>query len=265
MSTPVRPGGGAPGEGPRARPRTLAQGLVASLGERIRAGRWATGEKLPTEAEIMVEFAVSRTVVREAISRLQQAGWVETRHGVGTFVAGRADTEPFRIDPDQLATLHDVIAVLELRIAVEIEAAGLAAQRRTEDNLRALRVALDAFGRAVEAGESAVEADFAFHHEIARATQNAHFAGLLATLGSRIIPRARLDPADALSPERLAYLRRVHGEHENILDAISAGDADAARAAARTHLVNSRERRRREAAARDPAASPHPRTGTQVV
>ena len=266
MSTPVRPGGGARGDDSRPRPRTLAQGLVVALGDHIRAGRWATGEKLPTEAEIVAEFAVSRTVVREAISRLQQAGCVETRHGVGTFVAGRADTEPFRIDPGQLATLHDVIAVLELRIAVEIEAAGLAAQRRTEDNLNALRAALAAFGSAIEAGESAVEADFAFHHEIARATQNSHFAGLLATLGARIIPRARLDPADALSPERLAYLRRVHGEHENILDAIAAGDADAARAATRTHLVNSRERRRREAAARDPAgASPSLRNSAQVV
>jgi GntR family transcriptional regulator, transcriptional repressor for pyruvate dehydrogenase complex len=260
MSTPVRPGGGAPGDGPRPRPRTLAQGLVVALGDRIRAGRWATGDKLPTEAEIVAEFAVSRTVVREAISRLQQAGWVETRHGVGTFVAGRADTESFRIEPDQLATLHDVIAVLELRIGVETEAAGLAAQRRTEENLRALRAAVAGFARAVEAGESAVDADFRFHLEVARATQNTHFAGLLATLGSRIIPRARLDPADALSPERLAYLRRVNGEHESILDAIAAGDADAARAAMRTHLANSRERRRREAAARDRAVTPPARS-----
>lgn len=229
------------------RPRTLTHGLVAMLGDRIREGRWAAGDKLPTEAGIVAEFAVSRTVVREAISRLQQAGLVETRHGIGTFVTGRDDGEAFRIDPEQLATLHDVIAVLELRIGIETEAAGLAAQRRTEENLSALQAAAQAFGRAIEAGESAVAADFGFHHEIARATQNAHFAGLLATLGSRIIPRARLDPVDPLDPQRLAYLRRVHGEHESILDAIAAGDADVARAAMRTHLANSRERRRREA------------------
>jgi DNA-binding FadR family transcriptional regulator len=67
----------------------------------------------------------------------------------------------------------------------------------------------------------------------------------LTTLGTKIIPRARLDPADALDDERRAYLRRVHAEHESIFDAIANQDPDAARAAMRTHLANSRERRRR--------------------
>ncbi|MBL8345681.1 MAG: FadR family transcriptional regulator [Rubrivivax sp.] len=233
-----------------SRPRTLASELVAALSDRIRRGRLAPGHKLPTEAAVMAEFGVSRTVVREAISRLQAAGLVDTRHGVGTFVAGPGDPaaqRAFRIGPEQLATLQDVVAVLELRIGVETEAAGLAAQRRTEDNLRAMRQALAEFGAAIEAGSDAVTADFALHHEIAKATQNSHFAELLGTLGARIIPRARLDPALALSPERLVYLKRVHGEHESIVDAIAARDPDAARAAMRTHLANSRERRRREA------------------
>ena len=79
----------------------------------------------------MEEFGVSRTVVREAISRLQAAGLVATRHGVGTFVVGMGDATTFRISPDQLGTLQDVIAVLELRIGVETESAALAAIRRT--------------------------------------------------------------------------------------------------------------------------------------
>ncbi len=225
------------------RPRTLALGLVEALGERIRDGRLAPGDKLPTEAAVMAEFGVSRTVVREAISKLQAAGLVQTRHGVGTFVLA-SDGTAFRIAPDQYATLRDVIAVLELRIGVESEAAALAAQRRTEDNLERLRAALAAFGAAVEAGDDAVDADFQFHLEIARATQNTHFSELLASLGTMIIPRARLDRANA-EPQRAAYLRRVNAEHEGILDAIAAGDIEAARAAMRTHLANSRERRRR--------------------
>jgi GntR family transcriptional regulator, transcriptional repressor for pyruvate dehydrogenase complex len=138
-----------------------------------------------------------------------------------------------------------VIAVLELRIGVETEAAGLAAQRRTPENLREMRLALSAFADAIEAGRDAVGPDFQFHLEVARATQNAHFSELMGTLGLKIIPRARLDPAEALSEERRAYLRRVNGEHENICDAIANQDPDAARAAMRTHLANSRERRRR--------------------
>ena len=135
--------------------------------------------------------------------------------------------------------------MLELRIGLETEAAGLAAQRRTPDNLLALRKALDAVIAAVEAGQDSVAADFHFHLEIARATQNSHFADLMATLGSQIIPRARLEPSAEMSAERQAYMRRVNAEHESILDAIAAQDAESARAAMRTHLSNSRERRRR--------------------
>jgi len=236
-----------PGTDARRRPRTLAHELVEALGDRIRDGRLATGAKLATEAALMAEFGVSRTVVREAISKLQASGLVETRHGIGTFVVGLGDASSFRIAPEQLATLRDVVAMLELRIGVETEAAGLAAQRRTADNLLAMRDALDAFTQAVEAGRDAVSADFLFHLEITRATQNPHFVNLMGTLGAGAIPRARLDPAAAPDDERQAYLRRVNAEHESILDAISNQDVEAARAAMRTHLANSRERRRRAA------------------
>ena len=241
---------------PRRRPRTLALELVDALGDRIRDGRLASGAKLPTEAAIMEEFGISRTVVREAISKLQASGLVATRHGVGTFVVGLGDAAAFRIAPDQFATLRDVIAVLELRIGVETEAAALAAARRTAQNLADMRSALEAFAAATEAGRDAVGPDFQFHLEIARATQNAHFAELLGTLGSMIIPRARLDSAEPQSPERREYLRRVNGEHESIYDAIAAQDAEAARAAMRTHLANSRERRRRANAQAEGRAAP---------
>jgi len=229
----------------RRRPRPLALDLVDALGARIREGQLATGDKLPTETAFMGEFGVSRTVVREALSKLQAAGMVDTRHGVGTFVVGPGDQSAgFRIEPQQLATLRDVIAVLELRIGVETEAAALAAQRRNAQNLSNMRAALDEFSRAVEEGRDAVAADYRFHGEIARATQNEHFAGFLSTLGTKIIPRARLDPAGVLDEARRAYLRRVNGEHESLYEAIARQDVDAARAAMRTHLANSRERRR---------------------
>src|SRR5687768_5603242 len=172
---------------PRRRPRSLAHDVVDGLSGRIRDGSLAPGEKLPTEAAIMEEFGVSRTVVREAISRLQAAGLVATRHGVGTFVVGLGDSSSFRIGPEQLETLQDVIAVLELRIAVETESAALAAARRTPDNLQALRNALAAFISAVDEGRDAVALDYQFHLEIARATQNNHFIDLMATLGGMMI------------------------------------------------------------------------------
>jgi GntR family transcriptional regulator, transcriptional repressor for pyruvate dehydrogenase complex len=235
----------------RRRSRSLAIDLVDSLGARIRQGDPAPGSKLPTEGQIMTEYGVSRTVVREALSRLQAAGMVQTRHGIGTFVVGPGDGAPFFIGAQQLETLRDVVAVLELRIGVESEAASLAAQRRSKQNLEVMRAALDEFARAVEAGSDAIATDMRFHAEIARATQNDHFAHLLSSLGAGIIPRARLEAGAVVDEASVAYLRRIHAEHESIYDAIAAQDAEGARAAMRTHLVNGRERRRRASLARD--------------
>jgi len=233
----------------RSKPRNLALDVVDALVERIRTGALPMGTKLPTESAFMDEFGVSRTVVREALSKLQASGVVQTRHGVGTFVVGLGDASAFRIGPEQLATLRDVIAVLELRIGLETESAALAAARRTDANLKVMRQALDDFAAALSEGHDAVAADFTFHSEIARATQNPHFTDLIGALGMTAIPRSRLlEPVNPADTERLAYLRWVNGEHESIYEAIAAHDAEGARAAMRTHLANSRERRRRAAA-----------------
>jgi DNA-binding FadR family transcriptional regulator len=234
------------------KPSSLTTDLVQALGDRVRSGRLRAGAKLPTESAIVQEFGVSRTVVREAISRLQAAGMVETRHGVGTFVLGHGDAGSFRIAPAQLATLKDVISVLELRIGVETESAALAAARRTPANLAALRAALKAFSEAVRQGKDAVGPDFQFHLEIARATQNARYADLMATLGGTMIPRARLEKAAPVTDERSEYLRRVNLEHESILHASDQRDPEGARAAMRTHLINSKQRRERLAGAARP-------------
>ncbi len=229
---------------PRRKTRTLSAELADTLGQRIRNQEYPPGTKLPKEMDIMEAFGVSRTVVREAISHLQAAGMAETRHGIGTFALLPEDNGLFRVHPDQISTLRDTIALLELRIGLETEAAALAATRRTEENLTKMRLALTAFKASIEAGQNAVQADFQFHTEIALATQNNHFIQFMALLGERVIPRSRLNPTNDLTPARQAYLQRVHQEHESIFNAILHQDVDAARAASRTHLTNSRERLR---------------------
>jgi DNA-binding FadR family transcriptional regulator len=229
---------------PRRKTRTLSAELADTLGQRIRNQEYAPGTKLPKEMDIMEEFGVSRTVVREAISHLQAAGMAETRHGIGTFALLPEDTGLFRVHPDQIGTLRDTIALLELRIGLGTEAAALAAIRRTDENLDKMQLALTAFKASIEAGQNAVQADFQFHTEIALATQNNHFIQFMALLGERVIPRSRLSPSNDITPARQAYLQRVHQEHESIFNAILHQDVDAARAASRTHLTNSRERLR---------------------
>jgi DNA-binding FadR family transcriptional regulator len=176
---------------------------------------------------------------------LQANSLVETRHGVGTFALAPQDSGNFKIAPVDFATVADVIALLELRISLETEAAGLAAQRRSEQNLLALQATLDAFAEAIAQDSDAVPSDFSFHMEVARATNNRHFADLMTYLGTMIIPRTRVNTPNSAPEGRLNYLRRVHGEHEYIFNAIRNQDADAARAAMRTHLANSKDRLRK--------------------
>ena len=231
---------------PRARKRrNLAEELVLVLNERIRQGQLKRGDKLPTESEIMEQQGVSRTVVREAISRLQAAGQVETRHGIGTFVLDAPSPSGFRIDPATIVTLREVLAVLELRISLETESAGLAAGRRNDDQLQRMREALDAIAASAAQSSDAVGADFQFHLQIAEATGNRYFTDILTHLGTRIIPRTRLNSASLAHDEQSQYLSRLSHEHEAIFEAIARQDSEGARAAMRLHLTNSRERLRR--------------------
>jgi len=229
----------------RRRPRSLAQELVDSLSAQIRNGEIVPGAKLPTESEIMRAFGVSRTVVREALSRLQASGMVETHHGVGTYALKPNSMGDFRVDPADIATVRDIVVILELRICLESEAAGLAASRRTDEQLADMREALDQFRAALVPGGDTVTPDFRFHLLVAEATQNKYFADLMSHLGAAIIPRTRINSAKLADEDRMVYLARVNLEHEDIYEAIRRQDAESARAAMRTHLSNSRERLRR--------------------
>ena len=239
--------------GVRSKGRPLALDVVEVIGGRVRDGSLAPGAKLPSEAEIMGEFGVSRTVVREAISKLQAGGLVGTRHGVGSFVLGGGEAASFRVASGQLATLLDVVAVIELRLGLEAEAAALAAARRSSAELRAIRAAHDDFARALHAGADTVEPDLRLHLAIARATHNRHIIDLMTHLGTKLIPRSRIDTSSLAGVDRTEYLKRVHAEHDSFVNAIASHDPEAARAALRTHLWNSRERLRR-AQARSSAA-----------
>lgn len=235
------------------RSQSLADVVVDHIKGRIAAETLRTGDKLPTESALMEALGVSRTVVREAISRLQAKGLIETRHGIGSFVLPpRADNS---IPLGDASTLHDILGMLELRLAIETECAGLAAQRISANQIDALRAALEAIEQDQADGVDSATSDLQFHLSIARATGNEHFVGALAQLGKTLIPRTRMDLAQVgylNAPELRATVNR---EHHSIYDAIARKDPDAARAAMRMHLSNSRERLRR---AHEAANAPAP-------
>ena len=172
----------------------LAEQVMARLSADIRGGRLAPGTRLPTEQMLRAELGVSRTVVREAVAALRADGLIVTRRGSGAYVADPS-AGPFRIVPPRATSLSDILNVMELRLAVEVQAAGLAAERADRKQLGSIRAAWRAIDAALKRGEGAVVEDFAFHRAIAEATGNDQFPGFLAYLGSHVIPRqsVRLD------------------------------------------------------------------------
>jgi DNA-binding FadR family transcriptional regulator len=225
--------------------RSLTTQLVDALRAQIESHALSAGSRIATEAEMVQRYGVSRTVVREALSRLQAAGLVETRHGIGTFVCEAAATPLLQLDPADVAGSMDALAILELRISLETESAGLAAMRSDAARLVKMRAALDDFAGSVDTAADTVSPDFRFHLEIAHATGNRYFVEIMEHLGLRMFPRTRLTATAIPHDEYADYLLRVNREHEQIADAIERNDADSARTAMRLHLINSRERLRR--------------------
>lgn len=226
----------------RAATGNLTQELVRLITGQIQRGELRPGDRLPTEGALAGAYAVSRTVVREAVSRLNAAGLVQTQHGRGSYVLTAATAVPFEVSAGELRTVEDRAELLDFRLGVEVEAAGLAASVRTADELAQLRTELGRFQAASDRPSESIEADAALHRAVARASHNRYFVAVLDSLGPAMIvtPRSRLElGADDDTGARLA---RVSAEHQNIVDAIERGRADDARAAMRVHLANSRHR-----------------------
>jgi GntR family transcriptional repressor for pyruvate dehydrogenase complex len=219
--------------------------LTEILRSEIRANRLRPGERLATEQQLVARFQVSRTVVREAIASLRAEGLVVTRQGAGAFVADGVATRPFRIVPADLRSLTEVLDVMQLRLAVEVEAAGSAAEHRNAHSINELGRSLDMIDDAIRAGDAAVDEDFAFHFAIAAATGNPQFERFMRFLGSVIIPRQTLRLGMDDPDERRAYLEKIQVEHRAIYAAIRDANVDAARRATRLHLEHARDRYKR--------------------
>src|ERR1700719_5014257 len=237
---------------PLETPKSLSAEVVDRLAEQIISGKLPAGAKLPSEQEMMRGMGVSRTVVREAVAALRARGLVITRQGAGAFVDRDTSRQPYVIDPEGLGSLDSVLDILELRMAVETEAAAIASERATTTQIKAIGEAHRVFSRAITSGERAIKEDFAFHQAIAVATQNSRFVEFLDFLGRLIIPRQSIRSFEGSAEGPRQYLARIEKEHEAIFQAIGAHSPKKARDAMRGHLVKSRERYR-ELASKTPA------------
>jgi GntR family transcriptional repressor for pyruvate dehydrogenase complex len=213
---------------------TLTDKVTEALTRLIREGEYGAEARLPSEKEMAERFGVSRTVVREAVSRLKSEGLVESHQGKGAFVRAASPDMPFRLEQGAAESIRSILHILELRKGLEAEAAALAAERRREAELRDIDRALRAVERAVDGRQDGVEADKAFHRAIARATGNPHFLALWDFLGQFLTSAMRV--TRAYEAQRDELMTQVRMEHEAIADAIVRRDPEAARAAARHHL-----------------------------
>ena len=220
--------------------RALSDTVAQQIQKQIEKGSFATSGKLPTEAVLAREFGVSRTVIREAISRLKNEGMVEPRQGSGVFVVERAGIRPLRIDYAQAVEPGSVVQILALRRAIEAEVASEAAMRRTDAQMAVIDAALAKIGTAVAEGEDGVAEDVAFHRAIANATGNPYFLKTLTFLNQYLEAGTLVTRKNEALRED--FSRQVREEHAAIAAAIRAGDPMAARNAAQTHLYNAARR-----------------------
>jgi GntR family transcriptional regulator, transcriptional repressor for pyruvate dehydrogenase complex len=227
------------------RPRdSLTAQVLRALVASIDTGELQPGDRLPPERELTARYSVSRTVVREAIASLRSSGRIDTQQGRGAFVLAPPFQYPYAVDASDLSKIGDMLQIMDLRIGLESEGASLAAQRRTPAQLADIRSALDKLETGIKAAETAVSSDAQFHLEILRATGNSYYIDLFTQLGPLMIPRARVDLFKDDRRAKIRYLELIQAEHAQIYQAIARRDAEAARAAVRLHLTNSRERLR---------------------
>jgi GntR family transcriptional repressor for pyruvate dehydrogenase complex len=213
----------------------LSDQVADALASEIGAGRLVAGDKLPTEVALAAQFSVSRTVVREAVSRLKSLGMVDSRQGSGVYVR-EAGIPPLNFEGRDAGSKEAVIQIAEARRAMEAEVAELAALRRTRDDVQRIRQAVAAIEKAVAAGGDGVREDVAFHRCVAEAARNPFLLDTLQYLGRFLQGATRVTRAN--EARRADFAREVREEHRQIVLAIEAGDGAAARQAAREHMDN---------------------------
>jgi len=217
----------------------LGDRVYEQIVERIVDGTLTEGDRLPSEHGFCRMFEVSRPVIREALARLRADGIIESRQGSGSYVRRRPVRDLLRYGDSTNAA--QILRCFEFRIALEGEAAALAAARHTAADLRRIRETNEACNDAANKGRLGKEEDLEFHMAIAHASGNALFADTMELLHDDI--QDGMDTARNLNKaEQKERVRILHDEHGTVLEALADSDADRARVAMRAHLHNAQSR-----------------------
>jgi DNA-binding FadR family transcriptional regulator len=207
----------------------LGEQVAAKIAEDITSGSLGSGDSLPSERELVAQFGVSRTVIREATSRLSAKGLIHVVHGKGASVASSDNWKV--IDVGLLDALeHSLVELLEVRRILEMEVVALAAERATDDDIQSMADAIERYDDALEDIERRVQADMDFHAAIVKACGNSLFPVILEPI-SELLRSSRQATLGAPMGRR-----KTQVAHRRILDAIKSRNQVLARQAMHQHL-----------------------------
>ena len=206
--------------------------IIRQIRALITSGQLNPGDRLPPERKLAEKFGVGRSVVRDAIRKLEFYGIVKTQPQSGTVIAGMGIVALEGLITDVLNIEEtDFHSLVETRVLLEVNAAGNAARRRTTDDIVALTKALDAYEKKIAEGDAAVEEDLLFHLKIAEASGNKVLKSLMLIITPDIVKN--FNTLNICSDNRN---NKIVEEHREILNYIIEKDADAAEKAMRNHL-----------------------------
>lgn len=223
---------------PTPRPTSLVDTVYRAILTGIAEGVYAPNDRLPSEHDLAGQFGVSRPVVRSALDRLRREGTIVSRRGAGSFVRAGEAKQMLGFAP--VESIADIQRCYEFRLTIEPDAALHAASRRDGSALKTIEAALDLLASATRQEQHREDADFAFHHAIAEASNNHYYAASLQALRSHIAVGMKIHGLSLLGPN--SGLRGVLEEHEGIFRAIRDGEADTARNCMAAHIRTSRDR-----------------------
>jgi DNA-binding FadR family transcriptional regulator len=218
---------------------TLVEEVTARITSDITRGLLPLGGRLPTEKDMMLSMGVSRTVIREAIAQLRSRGLVFTQQGRGAFVAEDARAGPLHIVIAGKDATRDTLHLMDLRIALEVEGAALAAANALREDLASIQAAEQRVAETIKSEGFGIAEDYAFHRQIALATGNPHFPCILDFLSQFMIPRTRRHFSE---DARVVAENQILDDHRQVVRFIVEGDAAGARHAMRQHLERTRKR-----------------------
>lgn len=227
------------------RPRRLPDEVAVSIIGAIEGGQLMPGDRLPTESELSKRFGVARTVVREAISLLRYDGIVDSRRGVGAFVTDASQRAAFRISPACFEKRKQIVQLLQLRTGVQAGASALAASTRTSDQLAQIEAAFKRMVVADERGpsdalEERVDSELLLYRYITEASNNPYYAEVVSMIEANI--QNNLRSAFLKNAAASEFGPEIIAEHSAVLDALRAGNTEAARTATRTRFERAADR-----------------------